>query len=311
MIETLAAGICATDLELIAGWDRTGYPSIPGHEWGGRVAEVGPGVDRRWWVGRTVVADNVITCGGCPACRRGQWNACPDSQEVGFERPGAYGEFFLTRADHLIALPPNIPIEEAPLIEPLAVALHGMDRLGVRPGHRGVVLGDGPIGLLCVQLMSAAGAQDIILVGGHPERLALGAELGAKRCVNYHHVGQDLPQQILAWHGGTDRVVEASGSVRAVEQAVEFLGQTGCLLVLGDYGKDRAAIPMLRLLHKNLTLVGANASPGTWHRAVELAAAGMVRLGPMITHRFDRGQFDRAIDLVRRKQDGVVKAVFV
>jgi 2-desacetyl-2-hydroxyethyl bacteriochlorophyllide A dehydrogenase len=310
LIETLAAGICATDLEMIAGWDRTGCPSIPGHEWSGRVAEVGPGVNHRW-LGRAVVADNVITCGHCPACRRGQWNACPDSKEVGFELPGAYGQFFVTQADHLIELPANIPTEQAPLVEPLAVAVHGMERLGVRPGHRCVVLGDGPIGLLCLQLARAAGGRDIILVGGHAERLTLAAELGAAHCINYHQAGEELAGRILDLHGGSDRVVEASGSVRAAEQAIDFLGQMGRLLVLGDYRQHRAAIPMLKVLLKNLTLVGANASPGTWHRAVALAGSGQVRLGPLVTHRYSRAEFAEALELVRGKRDGVIKAVFV
>lgn len=310
LIETIACGICATDLEMIAGWDRTGYPSIPGHEWSGRVAEIGPGVDDRW-LGRAVVGDNVITCGHCPACRRGQWNVCPESKEIGFELPGAYAQFFATRADHLIELPAGVPVEHAPLIEPLAVAVHGMERLGVRPGHRCVVLGDGPIGLLCLQLARAAGGRDIIVVGGHAERLALATELGVANCINYHQVHGDLAKQILDLHGGSDRVVEASGSVRAVEQAIDFLGQMGCLLLLGDYRQHHAAIPMLKVLLKNLTLVGANASPGTWHRAVELAGSGQVRLGPLVTHQFGRAECAEAIELVRGKRDSVIKAVFV
>jgi len=308
--ETAAAGICATDLEMIAGWDRTGYPSIPGHEWSGRVAEVGTGVEPTW-IGRPVVADNVITCGSCQACRRGQWNDCPQGKEIGFELPGAYGRFLVTRADHLIELPDTIALEHAPLIEPLAVAVHGMTKLAVRPGDRCVILGDGPIGLLCLQLACAAGGRDIIVVGGHEERLRLAATLGARHCVNYHEVGDRLARRIRDLHGGSNRVVEASGNIHAVEQAIECLGQQGCLLVLGDYRQHRAAVPMLTVLHKNLTIVGANASPGTWHRAVDLAASGLVRLAPLITHRFKRTQFHEALELVRRKQDGVIKAVFV
>jgi L-iditol 2-dehydrogenase len=310
LIQTLAAGVCATDLEMIGGWDRTGYPSIPGHEWSGRVAQVGPGVDERW-LGRRVVADNVITCGHCPACRGGRWNACPSGREIGFELPGAYGEFFVTRADHLIDLPANLPAEQAALIEPLAVAIHGVDRLAVRPGHRCVVFGDGPIGLLCVQLLKAAGARDILLVGGHDDRLRAAVELGAAQAINYHQIGKDLVKRILLLHDGTDRVVEASGSVLAVEQAIDVLGQSGVLLVLGDYRQHRAAIPMLRVLHRNLTVVGANASPGTWHRAVDLAGSGLVRLGPMVTHRFSRRHFAEALEQVRGKTEGLIKAVFV
>ncbi|MBN1345297.1 MAG: alcohol dehydrogenase catalytic domain-containing protein [Phycisphaerae bacterium] len=310
LIETLAAGICATDLEMIAGWDRSIYPAIPGHEWCGRVAEIGPDVDPSW-LGRPVVGDNIITCGQCSVCRQGRWNACPEAKEVGFQLPGAYGEYLVTRADHLIHLPDEQSITTAALIEPLAVAVHGMSKLNVRPGDRCVVLGDGPLGLLCLQLADLAGGRDVILVGGHERRLTVGRALGADECINYHEVGDALADAILDLHGATDHVVDATGNVRAVETAITCLGQGGRLLVMGDYRDDRAAIRVLTLVHKNLEIVGANASPGTWHRAVELAGSGQVQLGPLLTHQFSRAQFADAIELVRSKRDGVIKAAFV
>src|SRR3954468_19378810 len=89
-IRSAAVGICATDLEMIAGWERTTPPNIPGHEWAGWIDAVGAQVDSTL-VGKSCVAENVLTDGG----------------EVGFEHSGAYGEYFLTEASNLHLLPDN------------------------------------------------------------------------------------------------------------------------------------------------------------------------------------------------------------
>jgi len=111
-IKTFSCGICATDLAMIAGWDRTGFPAIPGHEWSGTVDALGEGVDGSLR-GRRCVAENVLSDGG----------------EVGFEHPGGYGEYFLTEASKVRVLPDDFPLVSAVLIEPLAVSVRGMRRL--------------------------------------------------------------------------------------------------------------------------------------------------------------------------------------
>src|SRR5512136_3093109 len=102
-IRTGACGICATDMLMIAGWDRTGFPSIPGHEWAGTVDELGEGVDQAL-LGRRCTGENALSTGG----------------EVGFENPGGYGEFFVTEARNIYPLPARFPFRTAALMEPLA-----------------------------------------------------------------------------------------------------------------------------------------------------------------------------------------------
>jgi threonine dehydrogenase-like Zn-dependent dehydrogenase len=150
-IRTLACGICATDLEMIAGWERTGFPSIPGHEWCGIVEATGAGVDASL-VGMRCVGDNVLADGG----------------EVGFEHPGGYAEAFLTQAANLRSLPPNANPTTATLIEPLAVCLRALRRLRPVQSERALVVGDGAIGLLMG--LGACAAYDYHGTG-LPERL--------------------------------------------------------------------------------------------------------------------------------------------
>ncbi len=108
LIRTSACGICATDLLMIAGWDRTGFPSIPGHEWAGMVDSVGEGVDRSL-IGVRCVGENVLSGGG----------------EVGFEHPGGYGQFFVTEAKNIYPLPADFPLATAAMMEPLASTTSG------------------------------------------------------------------------------------------------------------------------------------------------------------------------------------------
>lgn len=122
LIRTGACGICATDIKMIAGWDRTGFPSIPGHEWSGTVADVGPDFDPSL-KGCCCVAEDVLS----------------DGKEVGFEYPGGYGQYFITEAKNVHILPPTFPFETAALIEPLAVAVHGTERLRIEDKTSAIV----------------------------------------------------------------------------------------------------------------------------------------------------------------------------
>jgi len=140
-VRTAACGVCATDLAMIAGDPRVRPPAILGHEWAGRVDAVGPGVDPAL-CGRPCVAENVLADGG----------------EVGFEHPGGYGECLLTEAANLHLLPAALPLDAAALVEPLAVCVRGLHRMGPAAEGPVLVFGDGPIGLLALALLVAGGA---------------------------------------------------------------------------------------------------------------------------------------------------------
>ena len=136
-VRTGACGVCATDLKMIAGWERTGFPAIPGHEWAGTVDAVGAGADP-----------------GLDGCRCVAENVLSDGGEVGFEHPGGYGEYLLTEAANVHVLPDDFPLPEATLIEPLAVAVRALRRLRLENRSSALVFGDGPIGLLILLLLA-------------------------------------------------------------------------------------------------------------------------------------------------------------
>jgi threonine dehydrogenase-like Zn-dependent dehydrogenase len=296
-IRTAACGICATDLAMIDGNPRVRLPAILGHEWSGVVDAAGEGVDRSL-VGRPCVAENVLADGG----------------EVGFEHPGGYGQFLVTEARNVQLLPDGYDMAAAALIEPLAVSVRAMRRLAPADQRAALVLGDGPIGLLLLVLLRQSGVQSVTLIGGRPGRLALAREFGAAEVINYHEITCDLATAILktACHGGScpaargfANIVEASGSAKAMEAALEVAAPQGKILAIGDYGEAQAAFSWNTLLHKELELIGSNASALAWPEAVRLATGPGFPLARLVSARFPADRFAEAIKLVRRRGDEV------
>ena len=310
-IRTGAVGICATDLEMIAGWWRTGFPTVPGHEWAGIVDAAGPGADPQL-VGWPVVAENV-------------WD---DGSEVGFEHPGGYAEYFVTDASKVLCLPKEYPLDAAALIEPLAVCVRGWNRLRVPGQGRALVIGDGPIGLMMVALLRLKGFREVGLVGGRPGRLALGRELGATGTLNYHEVPEAAPpdapgvggnpilggefhagplgRAILANLGGPAPVViEASGSGAAMEAALEAASPMARILVLGDYAQACAKFPWNDLLHREWDIVGSCASAGAWPEAVRLATEEGFPLERFVSHRLPIERFDEGMQIAAKSREAL------
>lgn len=291
-IRTGACGICATDLEMIHGWQRTGFPAIPGHEWAGTVDAVAPNFDPKL-IGRRCVAENVLADGG----------------EVGFEHPGGYAEYLITEARNVHVLPDEFPFTVAALIEPLAVCVRALNRLRLECQDSALIYGDGAIGLLMLLLLRAEKVRNITLVGGRAERLKLAEQFGATAVLNYHDAGNDMVAAINTLPDAPfPNVIEASGSTAAMQASLAAAAREGKVLVIGDYGDGLADFRWNCLLHKELELIGSNASAGAWAEAVRLAVDGVVPLEKLISKRMLASDGPQAVQLVRNSRN-LIKVV--
>jgi threonine dehydrogenase-like Zn-dependent dehydrogenase len=292
-IRSAACAICGTDMEMISGWERTGFPSVPGHEWSGIVDAVGDKKDEHL-LGRHCVGDNILKDGG----------------EVGFEHPGAYGQYFLTEAEKLHLLSKEFPLDAAALIEPLAVSSRAVRRLRQDFAEPVLVFGDGPIGLIILMLLVREQAKDITLVGGRDKRLALAEDLGAKKTINYHRLQSGLLEEIQR-HGHREfgAIIEASGSAAAADAAVHLAACCGRILIIGDYKKAKTDFLWNRLLHQQIELIGSNCGTDAWPEAVNLAVKKEIAIEKLISHRFPSENFQQAFELVRSKGSDVIKVV--
>ncbi len=173
-IRVRMAGICATDLALVAGY-KGGYRGVLGHEFVGQVEDA---PEHPEWVGRRVVGEINIGCGQCDRCRRGLAKHCRRRRVLGiWGHPGAFAMYLTLPVANLHPVPQELPDAHAVFVEPLAAALQILEQVPVRPDTRAYVLGDGRLGLLVAQVLARTGC-DLTVLGRNPDKLAILDTLG-------------------------------------------------------------------------------------------------------------------------------------
>jgi L-gulonate 5-dehydrogenase/2-deoxy-scyllo-inosamine dehydrogenase len=276
VIESLYVAICGTDVEVINGFsDRARPPVILGHEWVGRVVAIGPGVEGDM-LGKVVVGENVIRCGGCRACAVGDPCGCADSREVGFDLTGALASHFEMPARNLHPLPARLESPSACLFEPLAVCVRAV--ASARPGGPDdvLVIGDGVIGLMAARLAILKGARTVAVVGNHDDRLSVGSRLGVSHVLRRHEFeSNSASPPVDDW----TVVVEASGDPRGITLALRVAARGARVVLAGDYGHEAIPVAATEIMRKELRVLGSVASCGSWDEAVSLVVAGAVDLG--------------------------------
>ncbi|MBF0282952.1 MAG: alcohol dehydrogenase catalytic domain-containing protein, partial [Magnetococcales bacterium] len=176
LVRVRLAGVCGTDREILQR-GYAGFRGIPGHEFVGEVVRVAEVSDAPW-VGRRVVGEINIGCGVCPLCRRGEKEHCPQRRVMGIRHwDGCFAEFCKLPAANLHAVPDGLADEVALFTEPLAAALEILEQNHLRPSESVVVIGDGPLGMLCGQVLRNTGCR-VMLAGRHREKLAIATQLG-------------------------------------------------------------------------------------------------------------------------------------
>ncbi len=287
LIRLITAGICNTDLELQRGY--YGFTGTPGHEFVGEVVEA----DSPALVGRRVVGEINLACGGCDWCRRGLGRHCPHRTVLGIvEHPGVFSEYFTLPERNLHVVPDEIPTEEAVFTEPLAAACEILDQVAIPQGDRAAVLGDGKLGLLVAQVLKANGIS-VTLYGHHADKLALAARLGIET-----ERGTPPGAGAFRW------VVEASGSADGLQQAVQMTEPRGTLIMKSTV-HGQVAIDTAPAIVNEITLVGSRC--GRFEPALDLLRRRAVCDREMISDRFPITQAPRAFE--RAAERGVFKVL--
>lgn len=312
LIRSRAAGICGSDIDLYRGTRPVGfyrYPVIPGHEWAGEVAAVGERV-RGLAPGDKVVSEGFVYCGMCGACRNGMTNLCRAGyDEVGFTRPGGFAEYVAVPAKLVHKLDPSSSLEEAALLEPTAVVADAFLRTRPQPGYVAAVIGDGPLGLLAVQLARLHSPSAIVLIGSREDRLELGRRLGATHAV--HRKSEDAERLLRLMDGGADLVIEAAGATAAVEQSFQLARSGGTVALQGVAGSGKqVTLESDVWVVKHLTVLGTlGANTTAWEHTVRLFGAGLLDLAPLITHRLPLAEYRSALDLLLNRREGTLKVL--
>lgn len=295
IVRVLAAGICGTDLRIAKGAHRAfgdGDGRVPGHEIAGEVVAVGAGTPGLREGDRVFVAPN-ISCGVCPACRRGYRNVCADFEAFGITFDGAFADMVriparAIRQGNVFPLPEGHDPAAISAVEPLACVLRGQRAVRLAEGDAVLICGAGPIGRLHAELARATGARRVMVSEPHPQRRAQAAEVGA---VGIDPVHEDLRQRVLDETDGRGAdVVITAAPVRAVQEAAPGLAAIGGRInFFGGLPKDDAVIRLDSndVHYRELVLTGTTANDNDDCRAaLELAVAGRVDLARLVTARF-------------------------
>lgn len=304
LVRVEAALTCGTDLKTY----RRGHPKIPlpapfGHEFAGTIAATGAGITR-FREGDAIAAVPTAPCGECRLCRRGRENLC--AQAVGRMVLGAFGEYLLL-PPHLVAQgnvfqrPPHLSAEQAAALEPLACVVHGASRVSFASAETILILGDGPIALLFVQLATASGGR-VVLVGRHEVRLAAARTFGAETMV----IQDADPAHAIVDHlgGKADVVIEAVGEPSLWETAHGLASTGGEVLLYGGCAAGaQARFDTGRLHYDEIDLKGAfHYTRAAVRTAFDLLAGGAVDASPLITHRLPLSALEQALALVATRE---------
>lgn len=295
LIEIGATGICGTDLHIAAGEYPVQPPVILGHEFSGIIRELGADVEG-WQVGdRVTSVPYAVVCGRCIYCRSGQLGLCHHRRSYGSGVNGAFAKYLAVNASGLYRLFPDQSLVAGALTEPLACVTKAVYEIGlVQPGERVIVLGPGPIGLLTLQVVQAAGGH-VSLVGLRRDarRMELGRTLGAEIFYADDH---DVLTQLAASFdpAGADVVFECSGAGAAFDVALQAVRPQGRVIQVGLFGK--AVMSNLDLIvKKDLAVRGSFASSlESWERALELTGSGFVDSSRMISDTFPLDEWEAA-----------------
>jgi threonine dehydrogenase-like Zn-dependent dehydrogenase len=265
VVRVLQAGICETDLQLVAGYK--GFRGVLGHEFVG-VPLTGH------LAGRRVVGEINCACGRCDTCRANLPGHCPDRTVLGIvNHDGAFADLVAVPERNLHAVPDSVSTDAAVFTEPLAAAFQIAAQVPLEGGMRIIVLGDGRLGHLCAQVLARRVAR-LTVVGKHPAKLAVLDALGVETCLL-----ADRPQSRSA-----DVVVECTGSASGLPLALALVRPRGTVVLKTTIAGEQT-LSLAPVVVDEMTIVGSRCGP--FDQALEALAAGQVHVQPLISERFD------------------------
>jgi threonine dehydrogenase-like Zn-dependent dehydrogenase len=315
LVKVGAAGICASDIKCFTGaplfWGEGGSggyceaPVTPGHEFAGTVVEFGEDAAELHGVelGDHVVAEQIIPCKRCRFCKSGHYWMCEPHVIFGFKHvrgEGGFADYMIYPANSLVhKIPSAVSARHAAYIEPLACAMHAVDRGEISPGDTVVIAGVGNIGLCALQAAKRFNPGQLIAVDTKDERLELARRLGAH--VGINPLEEDGPARVKALTEGygCDVYIEITGSAKAPQQGLEMIRRLGTLVAFSVLNEPAVIDWNLVGDQKELDVHGSHLGPYCYPKTIQAIADGSVDVESLISEEFPLGDFDAAMEAAR------------
>jgi 2-desacetyl-2-hydroxyethyl bacteriochlorophyllide A dehydrogenase len=291
IVKVLGCGICGTDMHLLhEGLPNLSYPLIPGHEPWGEIVEVTK-AEKTLRVGDRVAIDPSIHCGLCRQCRRGRGNLCARWGAIGGTRSGAWAEFVPVPRRNIHLLEENFPLDCAPIIEPIACALRGIEQLQPRADMSAMIFGAGTMGMLLALLLDMRGVGPIVVVETNEERVRIARQLLPATII--HPDALDKREAEL--------VIDATGDPAAIENAVQRTAPGGKMLMFGvSAPAAKASVSPYHIYEREITVLGSKAILHTFPAAVETVRRHAPLFKPLLTcDGYPLQRFDNALAMLK------------
>jgi 2-desacetyl-2-hydroxyethyl bacteriochlorophyllide A dehydrogenase len=282
-VRVAVAGLCGTDYRIWTGERAVTYPRVMGHEFVGRIAACGAGVDG-FAPGDRVVVEPNYSCGRCPLCLEGNRNLCLSRTAIGIDVDGGFAEEVCVPFRCCWKVPDGLADVDAVMTEPLAVVVRAVGRGAPRPGETAAVVGAGNLGLLALQVLRARGAR-VLAIARTRTRLTLADELGAEAVHAIADGGLEMASREFSGREGVDLVIETAGTPQAVNDALRIV-RPGGRVVLTGLPHEPTPVEFFSVVRREITITGSMIYQHEFGEALALVAGGQVSVSKLITHRF-------------------------
>ena len=316
LVKVRACGICGSDVPRVRDGGVHSFPQIVGHEFSGDVVEVGSAVNPDLKGLRAAVAP-LVPCGHCDNCAKGRPAMCTEYSFIGSRQPGAMAEYVAVPAKNLVPIDDEVTYEQAACIEPITVAIHGVERAGeLISGSSAIVYGCGTIGILTMQVLKAKGIERVYVIDINQAKLDLAKKLGAYEIINSQTT--DVPAYFKE-HGLVDYAFETAGVNFLQAQLPDLVKKTGTIVYIGTVPRDVSfkASTFEQILRGELTVTGSwmsYSSPfpgGEWRGAAEYLKSGKIVVDDIVTHRFPLSAGYEAFEALFDPANNALKIMYV
>jgi L-iditol 2-dehydrogenase len=310
-VQVEAVGVCGSDLhaysEGAVGSTPNVYPMVLGHEPAGRIVKVGAGVNGIR-MGDRGALEPALYCYHCEFCMSGHHNVCANLRFLSNPHfPGFFRERVNLPVSNFVPIPDSMSSETATLAEPLAIALHSLGLASIRPNEEVAVIGAGPIGLLTIAALRAAGAGRIWAIEPLPHRRELARLMGADAAMEPESAVQEILRDTEK--RGVVCAIDCAAGPETTNQAVLLTRNAGRVALTGIHSLPSVSLDGSAMRRKELTIFNVRRSNHETQDALELLRLQSARFAPLITHARRLDQIEDAFAIASEYRDGVGKMI--
>ncbi len=318
LVNVKAVGICGSDIPRIYQTGSHRMPLILGHEFSGKVVELGNCVDNSW-LNKRVGIFPLIPCRECVACQKEQYEMCRNYSYLGSRQDGGFAEYVAVPQENLIELPENVSYEEAAMLEPMAVAVHTMRRVMPTEQDKVIICGLGTIGILLLMFLQNAGVKHIYAIGNKDFQKQTVLQMGLSEAYYCDSRTQDVNTWVMEHTNGTgaDVFFECVGKNETVIQAVNLTALAGRVCLVGNPYSDMKLEKQVywKILRNQLIVTGTWNSSFTgkkdddWHYVLKCLEEKRIEPSKLISHKFSLEELEKGFHIMRDKSEDYIKII--